>query len=632
MKEENDNNGNNGRDDPVKGSIIIEEVLTLETLISILNKIYDKENEYIYKSDINSSNCKLMLFEFRNELTNGKEKNEELVNILFYFKNKNYFFFLIYCLRKKHIVYLKIFNPLINEKESIESFNIIFINDFFPHIIFGLNNGKVLLYNHEGILCMQNKFIDNKIKNIVTEYEQDYILIVYENNIIVNSNIYIIKEALIENSKILPYDYTFSINKNMYINHILLRYDNNNILDIFKKQIYSIYNKEDLVRYIHDNIYTGYDNVHDITYGNNNMYGNVQGCMYGNVYGGMYANTYGNTLNNDNQHINQHSNQHSNQHINQTIDAHYILTSKNMTLSIINIMKQQVPNTFISKKENMNTSEKLSTKINTFIKNIFTKKTDQNNNMHNNASSFTNTNSKGVNVMNTFVNNSINNTNINNKYTGPIEILNSNIIYGFNDANRSILNICICPWNNNLMLALDNLGRIGLYNISTLNILYMWKSYRLAFMSFISKQKSVQNKSNDKSIDTVHVNDSNHCNGNNNNIVDTTINYNKKTNNSDKYNNNISKTNVEHYEHNNDLFFNQFDKGIFFYIKSRSLIEIWDINTLHKIYSVRTYSDPELLKHFVDDCDSSHNIYFFNTNHHVFLLNSNFELFHLKWV
>ncbi|CRG99715.1 conserved Plasmodium protein, unknown function [Plasmodium relictum] len=502
ISHKSDNNGNAEKcvDDLLQNNSIknnsdkqikIEEVFTLEILIKILSKICLKGNYCITKDDINITNCKVMIFESKYHLRNAKDESDNFINIIFYFINKNYLFFIIYCLNKKNVVYCNFFNPLLYEKETIEVFNLFFINNFFPHIIFGLNSGKVLLYNHEGMICMHNKFIDNKIKNIFIENQKDYILFLHDNNIIVNSNINIIRRAIEKNLKILPFDYIFSINKNICINHIILRCDNSN--DFFKKDVYSMYNKDDLMCYINNSI---------------------------------------NSIpNNNNNNIN------------------YIVTSKNITLSIFNIVKQNNQNEFISKKENFSISQKISSKINNIIKNIFTKRSESND-------------------MSALNNNS-----------STIDILNSNVVHCFNDPKRNILDICICPWNPYLILALDNLGRISLYNISTLNILYIWKSYRLAFMSFVEK---------------------------------------------------INSPNDQKPFH--DLDSNYFDKGILFYLKSRNLIEIWDFKTLNKVYSIRTYEDPTLLKIFFDDNNSPNKILLFNSNHHVFLMNTKFELFHLKWI
>ncbi|CRG94220.1 conserved Plasmodium protein, unknown function [Plasmodium gallinaceum] len=482
-----ENNDENSSDKKIQ----IEEVFTLEILIKILSKIFLKGNYCITKEDINIKNCKVKIFESKNHLRNVKDEDDNFINIIFYFLNKNYLFFIIYCLNKKNVVYLNFFNPLLYEKEKIEVFNLFFINNFFPHIIFGLNNGKVLLYNHEGIICMHNKFIESKIKNIFIENQKDYILFLHENNIIVNSNTHIIKSAIEKNLKILPFDYIFSINKNICINHIILRCDNSN--DFYKKDVYSMYNKDDLICYLN--------------------------------------NTIKNIPNNNNTNIN------------------YIVTSNSTTLSIFNIVKQNCQNEFLSRKENFSISEKISSKINSFIKNIFTKRSESND----------------INALN------------NNSST--IDILNSNIVHCFNDPKRNIIDICICPWNSYLILALDNLGRISLFNISTLNILYIWKSYRSAFMAFVEK---------------------------------------------------ISPSNDQKPFY--DLNSNYFNKGILFYLKTRNLIEIWDFNTLNKIYSVRTYEDPTFLKIFFVDNNSPNKIFFFNSNHHVFLMNTKFELFYLKWI
>lgn len=110
----------------------------------------------------------------------------------------------------------------------------------------------------------------------------------------------------------------FTINKNISLSHIILRCDNS--YDLLKKELYTMYNKEDLMRYINDNINTN-------------------------------PNTYSGNIN-------------------------YIITSKTITLSILNIIKPNTPNDFLSRKENFSTSEKLSSKINNFIKNIFTKKNE----------------------------------------------------------------------------------------------------------------------------------------------------------------------------------------------------------------------------------------------------------------
>ncbi|SBS82880.1 conserved Plasmodium protein, unknown function [Plasmodium ovale curtisi] len=540
----------------------LEEVFTLEILIKILSKIFMKGNYCITKDDINTKNCKVFIYESKFDLPNLKQVDEEFINMLFYFQNKNYLFFLIYCLNKKNIVYLNFFNPLLNEKESIESLNLFFMNNFFPHIILGLNNGKIFLYNHEGILCMQNKFIDNKIKNITIEHQRDYILFVHENNTIVNSNIHLIKRALDKNAKTIPFDYVFSINKNMSINHIILRYDNTP--DVLKKDIYSVYNKDDLMRYINDNLHTN---------------------MFHNIHNG---------------------------------NINYIVTSKNITLSVLHLVKQNSHNDFLSKKESFSTSEKLSSKINNFIKNIFTKRNDSSAALGA-ASSAASSAASGAGSSSASPTSSsaslatlgtasaspagaiyslegITPSMISpNSSSGSMDIHNTSIVYSFNDPKRQIIDICICPWNNNLILALDNLGRICLFNISTLTILYMWKSYRSAFMSFIQKKKARCYNDNNSESDKC-------CNGNNQG------------------------------KHSTIVTASQFDKGIFFYLKTRNLIEIWDIKTLHKIFCVRTYEDPAIFKIFFMDHDVPNKIYFFNTDHHVFLMNPNFELFHIKWV
>lgn len=493
--------------------IEVEEVFTLEILIKILSKIFLKGNYSLTKDDINIANCKVMIFESKYHLNNTNDEVEDFINMLFYFQNKNYLIFIIYCLNKKNIVYLNFFNPLLSEKETIEAFNLFFMNNFFPHIILGLNNGRILLYNHEGIMCMYNKFVEYKLKNIFIENQKDYILFLYENNIIVNSNIHLIKRALETNSKTLPYDYMFTINKNISLSHIILRCDNS--YDLLKKELYTMYNKEDLMRYINDNINTN-------------------------------PNTYSGNIN-------------------------YIITSKTITLSILNIIKPNTPNDFLSRKENFSTSEKLSSKINNFIKNIFTKK---NENAPPSSASSALPSSVLINQVD---------YNMNSNNTSTNDILNSKIVHSFNDSKRQIIDICICPWNTNLLLALDNLGRISLFNLSTLNILYMWKSYRSAFMSFIQKQ-----------------------------------NYNC-----------FHRQNKKKFQ---DTPFNQFDKGILFYLKNRSLIEIWDFKTLNKIYSVRTYECPIFSKLFFGENNVPNKVILFNSSHHVFLMNTNFELLYLKWV
>ncbi|GAB66099.1 hypothetical protein PCYB_082600 [Plasmodium cynomolgi strain B] len=443
--------------------IKLEEVFTLEILIKILSKIFVKGNYCITKEDINTKNCRVMIFESKLDMPNLKKNgDEEFINMLFYFLNKNYLFFI----------------------ESIESINLFFINNFFPHIILGLNNGKVFLYNHEGIICMQN--MDSKIKLIFVERHKEYILLVYENNTVVNTNIYLIKRALESNSKILPLDYSFTVNKNMTINHIFLR-NNNYSPDIFKKDLYCIYTRDDLARYITDAIIS-----HQPQY---NRIGN----------------------------------------------ANYVITSKTMTISILCLIRPNASNDLLTKKENFGASEKLSSRINNFLKNMFTKKNDS------------------------------------------------------SSAMRQIIDICICPWNQNLVLALDNLGRICLFNICTLSILHMWKSYRSAFMSFIQKRKLATRHlaSLSKGGGVTSTNGSRTGNGENGDQLD--------------------------------------DKAILFYLKTRNLIEIWDIKTLHKVYSVRTYEDPHLFKIFFADHNVPNKIYFFSTSHHVFLMNTNFELFHVKW-
>lgn len=84
----------------------------------------------------------------------------------------------------------------------------------------------------------------------------------------------------------------FTINKNISLSHIILRCDNS--YDLLKKELYTMYNKEDLMRYINDNINTN-------------------------------PNTYSGNIN-------------------------YIITSKTITLSILNIIKPNTPNDFLSRK------------------------------------------------------------------------------------------------------------------------------------------------------------------------------------------------------------------------------------------------------------------------------------------
>ncbi|GAW80585.1 hypothetical protein, conserved [Plasmodium gonderi] len=554
--------------------IKLEEVFTLEILIKILSKIFVKGNYCITKDDINTKNCKVLIFESKLDTTNLKKNvDEEFINMVFYFHNKNYLFFIIYCLNKKNIVYLNFFNPLLNEKECIESINLFFMNNFFPHIILGLNNGKICLYNHEGIICMQNKFMDNKIKNIFIERQKEYILFVYENNTIVNSNIYLIKRALETNCKIIPFDYSFNVNKNININHIFLRINNKNP-DLFKKDLYSIYTKDELTRYITDSI-----NTHYVNY-----------CRISN--------------------------------------ANYVITSKCITMSILSLVRQNVNNDFLTKKENFGASEKLSSRINNFIKNMFTKKNDISVSSSSmsvspaspssllaskvvvSSSSVTTPSLAIQNIEPTISNNPHQITS--NIYGNTGDVLNTQIIHCFNDSKRQIIDICICPWNQNLVLALDNLGRICLFNICTLNILHMWKSYRSAFMSFIQRRKysNIHHPVNQKKEGGTDGRSSNTSGIGENFGRDVYI---------------SSGDSVDSTEETDD-------KAILFYLKTRNLIEIWNLKTLHKVYSVRTYEDPQLFKIFFIDQDVPNKIYFFNTSYNVFLMNTNFELFHLKWI
>ncbi|ETB62157.1 hypothetical protein YYC_00782 [Plasmodium yoelii 17X] len=521
---------NNTENDKIK----LEEIFALETLMQISNNIFINTNHSITKEDINIKNCKIVIYESNNFLQDSNKGDDEFINMLFYFQNKNYIFFLIYCLNKKNVVYLKFFNPLLIEKENIESINLFFINNCFPHIVLGLNNGKMCLYNHEGVICMQNKFIDCKIKKIFIEYNYNYILFLHENNTVINSNSNLIKHALETNNKILPIDYIFTVNKNIPINHIILRY--NNTLDSINRDLYSAFGKNDIVKYINN---CTSENVDEFEKNTNSF--NLNGPR----------------------------------------NASYIITSKNMTWAILNIIKPNVKFDFLIKRESYGASEKLSSKINNFIKNIFVK----------DGESLLNISSNKIHINNFNQNISINNINNNNH---SIYAFNTNMIYTFNDPKRQIIDICICPWNNYLVLAIDNLGRLCLYNISRLNILYMWKSYRSAFMSFIIKKNNNQLAKNIK-------------NDNSTKIINSNIFYVTSTDKSYK-------------------------KGIFFYIKPRNLIEIWDINTLYKIYEIRTFDDPILFKFFFKNHDIPNDVYFFNTNTHVFVINSKFEVLHIKWV
>ncbi|SCN61955.1 Rab3 GTPase-activating protein non-catalytic subunit, putative [Plasmodium chabaudi adami] len=523
---ENDMN-KTSKDDHIE----LEEIFALETLMQISNNIFINTHHSITKDDINITNCKVVIYESNNSSPDLNEGDDEFINMLFYFQNKNYIFFLIYCLNKKNVVYLKFFNPLLIEKENIEAINLFFINNCFPHIVLGLNNGKICLYNHEGVICMQNKFFDCKIKKIFLEHNNNYILFLHENNTVINSNANLIKRALESNNKIMPIDYIFTVNKNIPISHIILRY--NNTLDSINRELYSVFGKDDLAKYV--NICTS-EKVDESEENANNFNGS------GN--------------------------------------PSYVIASKNMTWAILNIIKPNTKMDFLIKRECYGTSEKLSSKINNFIKNIFIKDTEPLSNTPTNKIHINNTN------QNTLVN--INNNNY------PIYAFNTNMIYTFNDPKRQIIDICVCPWNNYLALALDNLGRLCLYNISRLSILYMWKSYRSAFMSFILKK--------DYNQITRNIN-----NDNSTSITNTNIFYVTATDKSCK-------------------------KGIFFYIKPRNLIEIWDINTLYKIYGIRTFDDPILFKFFFKDHDIPNDVYFFNTNTHVFVINSKFEVLHIKWV
>lgn len=543
--------------------IKLEEVFTLEILIKILSKIFVKGNYCITKEDINTKNCRVMIFESKLDMAHYKKNgDEEFINMLFYFYNKNYLFFIVYCLNKKNIVYLNFFNPLLSEKESIESINLFFINNFFPHIILGLNNGKVFLYNHEGIICMQNKFVDSKVKLIFVERQKEYILFVYENNTVVNTNLYLIKRALESNSKILPLDYSFTVNKNIIINHIFLR-NNNYSADVFKKDLYCIYSRDDLSRYITDAI------------------------------------------------ISHHP------QWNRIANANYVITSKTMTISILCLIRQNATNNdLLTKKENFGASEKLSSRINNFLKNMFTKKNDTSSGMVTTSPSSGGMTSQSMAPSGGSASTALSlpspgsascstgaqitepsaiipQHNTSNTYGSVTDNLTSQIVHCFNDAKRQIIDICICPWNQNLVLALDNLGRICLINICTLNILHMWKSYRSAFMSFIQKRKLSTRPSANLSKGAIVTGTDATGNGENEDQMD--------------------------------------DKAIFFYLKTRNLIEIWDLRTLHKVYSVRTYEDPQLFKIFFADHNVPNKIYFFSTSHHVFLMNTNFELFHVKW-
>ncbi|CAD2098255.1 Rab3 GTPase-activating protein non-catalytic subunit, putative [Plasmodium vinckei lentum] len=520
---------NSNEDDHIE----LEEMFALETLMQISNNIFINTHHSITKDDINIKNCKVVIYESNNSLPDLNEGDDEFINMLFYFQNKNYIFFLIYCLNKKNVVYLKFFNPLLIEKENIESINLFFINNCFPHIVLGLNNGKICLYNHEGVICMQNKFFDCKIKKIFLEHNNNYILFLHENNTVINSNANLIKRALESNNKIMPIDYIFTINKNIPISHIILRY--NNTLDSINRELYSAFGKDDLAKYV--NICTS-EKVDESEENANNFNFNAPG------------------------------------------NASYIIASKNMTWAILNIIKPNTKMDFLIKRECYGTSEKLSSKINNFIKNIFVKDSEP----------LSNTATNKIHINNTNQNMQVNINNNNH----PIYAFNTNMIYTFNDPKRQIIDICVCPWNNYLVLALDNLGRLCLYNISRLSILYMWKSYRSAYMSFILK------KDNNKIARNIN-------NDNSTTITNTNIFYVTATDKSCK-------------------------KGIFFYIKPRNLIEIWDINTLYKIYGIRTFDDPILFKFFFKDHDIPNDIYFFNTNTHVFVINSKFEVLHIKWV
>ncbi|CAI7720062.1 Rab3 GTPase-activating protein non-catalytic subunit, putative [Plasmodium vivax] len=562
--------------------IKLEEVFTLEILIKILSKIFVKGNYCITKEDINTKNCRVMIFESKLEMTNLKKNGEEeFMNMLFYFHNKNYLFFIVYCLNKKNIVYLNFFNPLLSEKESIESINLFFINNFFPHIILGLNNGKVFLYNHEGIICMQNKFVDSKIKLIFLERHKEYILLVYENNTVVNTNIYLIKRALEINSKVLPFDYCFTVNKNMSINHIFLR-NANYSPEVFKKDLYCTYSRDDLTRYISDAI-------------------NSQQPQF-----------------------------------NRIANANYVITSKSITISISCLIRPNPSNDLLTKKENFGASEKLSSRINNFLKNMFTKKSDSSAAMVAASASSGGTTSPAVGpsvgspstalslpsssaasgsagVQPTEAS-AIPHHSMPNTYGNTTDNLNTQVVHSFNDAKRQIIDICICPWNQNLVLALDNLGRICLFNICTLSILHMWKSYRSAFMSFIQRRKVGSRPSASVPKGGAAATGTNAAaTANANANATTTV--------------TASATATGQGESAEQLN----DKAILFYLKSRNLIEIWDLKTLHKVYSVRTYEDPQLFKIFFADHDVPNKIYFFSTSHHVFLMNTNFELFHVKW-
>ncbi|KEG03464.1 hypothetical protein YYE_01488 [Plasmodium vinckei vinckei] len=521
----------NSEDDHIE----LEEIFALETLMQISNNIFINTHHSITKDDINIKNCKVVIYESSNSLPDLNEGDDEFINMLFYFQNKNYIFFLIYCLNKKNVVYLKFFNPLLIEKENIESINLFFVNNCFPHIVLGLNNGKICLYNHEGVICMQNKFFDCKIKKIFLEHNNNYILFLHENNTVINSNANLIKHALESNNKIMPIDYIFTVNKNIPISHIILRY--NNTLDSINRELYSVFGKDDLAKYV--NICTS-EKVDESEESTNNLNLNVPG------------------------------------------NASYIIASKNMTWAILNIIKPNTKLDFLIRRECYGTSEKLSSKINNFIKNIFVKDSEP----------LSNTPTNKIHINNTNQNTQININNNNN----PIYAFNTNMIYTFNDPKRQIIDICVCPWNNYLVLALDNLGRLCLYNISRLSILYMWKSYRSAYMSFILKKD------------------------NNNNKIAKNINNDKSTT--------ISNTNIFYVTATDK----SCKKGIFFYIKPRNLIEIWDINTLYKIYGIRTFDDPILFKFFFKDHDIPNDVYFFNTNTHVFVINSKFEVLHIKWV
>lgn len=122
--------------------IEVEEVFTLEILIKILSKIFLKGNYSLTKDDINITNCKVMIFESKYHLNNTNDEVEDFINMLFYFQNKNYLIFIIYCLNKKNIVYLNFFNPLLSEKETIEAFNLFFYEQFFSTYYFRIKQWK----------------------------------------------------------------------------------------------------------------------------------------------------------------------------------------------------------------------------------------------------------------------------------------------------------------------------------------------------------------------------------------------------------------------------------------------------------------------------------------------------------